>query len=79
MAWLVTGGAGYIGSHIVRAFLAEGIDVVVVDDLSSGHADFVPDSVPFVHGDILDGDLLMRTFSEHDVTGGVHGRAVGDR
>ena len=72
MAWLVTGGAGYIGSHIVRAFLAEGIDVVVVDDLSSGHAEFVPDSVPFVQGDILDGDLLMRTFAEHDVTGVVH-------
>jgi len=72
MAWLVTGGAGYIGSHIVRAFLAEGIDVVVVDDLSSGHAEFVPESVPFVHGDLLDGPLLARTFAEHPITGVVH-------
>jgi len=72
MAWLVTGGAGYIGSHIVRAFLAEGIDVVVIDDLSSGHAEFVPESVPFVHGDLLDGPLLARTFAEHPITGVVH-------
>ena len=72
MAWLVTGGAGYIGSHIVRAFLAEGIDVVVIDDLSSGHAEFVPESVPFVHGDLLNGPLLARTFAEHPITGVVH-------
>lgn len=72
MAWLVTGGAGYIGSHIVRAFLAEGIDVVVVDDLSSGHAEFVPESVPFVHGDLLDGPLLLNTFADHPISGVVH-------
>jgi UDP-glucose 4-epimerase len=72
MAWLVTGGAGYIGSHIVRAFLKEGIDVVVIDDLSSGHADFVPAGVPFVRGTLLDRDLLLRTFAEHAVTGVVH-------
>ena len=72
MAWLVTGGAGYIGSHIVRAFLKEGIEVVVIDDLSSGHAEFVPAAVPFVRGTLLDHDLLMRTFAEHSVTGVVH-------
>lgn len=72
MAWLVTGGAGYIGSHVVRAFLAEGIDVVVVDDLSSGHAEFVPDSVPFVRGSLLDEGLLRDTFANHDITGVVH-------
>ena len=72
MAWLVTGGAGYIGSHIVRAFLKEGIKVVVIDDLSSGHAEFVPAAVPFVRGTLLDHDLLMRTFAEHSVTGVVH-------
>ncbi|MCU1561555.1 NAD-dependent epimerase/dehydratase family protein, partial [Mycetocola sp.] len=37
MTWLVTGGAGYIGAHVVRAFTEQGIDVVVLDDLSSGH------------------------------------------
>ena len=72
MAWLVTGGAGYIGSHVVRAFLAEGIDVVVLDDLSSGHADFVPADVPFIQGTLLDTELLTRTFAEHPISGVVH-------
>ena len=72
MAWLVTGGAGYIGSHVVRAFLAEGIDVVVLDDLSSGHADFVPAGVPFVRGTLLDTTLLATTFAEHSISGVVH-------
>ncbi|KQR52189.1 UDP-glucose 4-epimerase [Leifsonia sp. Leaf336] len=72
MAWLVTGGAGYIGSHVVRAFLAEGMEVVVVDDLSSGHEEFVPSTVPFYRGTILDGDLLERIFREHSVSGVVH-------
>ena len=72
MAWLVTGGAGYIGSHVVRAFLAEGIDVVVLDDLSSGHADFVPAGVPFIEGTLLDTALLAKTFAEHEISGVVH-------
>jgi UDP-glucose 4-epimerase len=69
---LVTGGAGYIGSHVVRAFLAEGIDVVVVDDLSSGHEEFVPPTVPFYRGTILDGELLERIFRENTISGVVH-------
>ncbi len=72
MAWLVTGGAGYIGAHVVRAFLAEGIDVVVVDDLSSGHEEFVPAGVPFYRGTILDGALLETVFEENAVSGVVH-------
>ena len=52
MTWLVTGGAGYIGSHVVRAFASEGIDSVVLDDLSSGRREFVPDGVPLVVGSI---------------------------
>ncbi|TFC88766.1 UDP-glucose 4-epimerase GalE [Cryobacterium sp. TMT4-31] len=72
MAWLVTGGAGYIGSHVVRAFLAEGIEVVVLDDLSSGHADFVPAGVPFIKGTLLDTELLAKTFAEHPISGVVH-------
>ena len=72
MAWLVTGGAGYIGAHVVRAFREEGIDVVVVDDLSSGHEEFVPAGVPFYRGTILDGELLSQIFAENAVTGVVH-------
>ena len=72
MAWLVTGGAGYIGSHVVRAFREEGIDVVVVDDLSSGHAEFVPVDVPFYRGTLLDGELLETVFREHTISGVVH-------
>jgi len=72
MAWLVTGGAGYIGAHVVRAFVRDGIDVVVVDDLSSGHASFVTQQVPFVRGSILDAALLASVFAEHEITGVVH-------
>jgi UDP-glucose 4-epimerase len=72
MTWLVTGGAGYIGAHVVRAFAAQGLSSVVVDDLSSGHREFVPDDVAFVEGSILDTALLSSTMTEHDVTGVVH-------
>ena len=72
MTWMVTGGAGYIGAHVVRALRDAGLDPVVVDDLSSGHREFVPDGVPFVRGSILDGKLLGRVFAEHDVEGVIH-------
>jgi UDP-glucose 4-epimerase len=72
MTWLVTGGAGYIGSHVVRAFGEAGLEAVVLDDLSSGHAEFVPDGVPLVHGSILDTDLVADTLAVHGVVGVVH-------
>ena len=72
MAWLVTGGAGYIGAHVVRAFREQGIDVAVVDDLSSGHEEFVPADVPFYRGTILDRALLDRIFAENTISGVVH-------
>ncbi len=72
MSWLVTGGAGYIGAHIVRALATAGLEPVVIDDLSSGHASFVPAGVPFVHGTILDRDLVERTLRAHRVTGVIH-------
>lgn len=72
MAWLVTGGAGYIGAHVVRAFAQAGIDSVVIDDLSSGHESFVPEKVPFVRGTILDGELLTDVFSRHRIDGVMH-------
>jgi UDP-glucose 4-epimerase len=72
MSWLVTGGAGYIGSHVVREFTEAGIDAVVYDDLSSGLEAFVPEGVPFVRGTILDRELLADTIRERGVTGVVH-------
>ncbi len=72
MTWMVTGGAGYIGAHVVRAFRAAGIDVVVVDDLSSGHASFVPDGVPFVQASILDTEVVTQALTEHASVGVVH-------
>ncbi|MDN4646548.1 UDP-glucose 4-epimerase GalE [Arthrobacter sp. PsM3] len=72
MTWLVTGGAGYIGSHVVSALRGAGMQAVVVDSLSSGHREFVPDDVPFVHGTILDSELVARTMLDHAVTGVIH-------
>ena len=72
MTWLVTGGAGYIGAHVVRALRAEGLPVVVFDDLSTGAKERVPDDVPLVAGSVLDGDLLAEVLREHDVAGVVH-------
>ena len=72
MSWLVTGGAGYIGSHVVVALKEAGLDPVVLDDLSSGRASFVPADVPFVQGTILDEELVRRTIAEHGVTGIIH-------
>jgi UDP-glucose 4-epimerase len=54
MRWCVTGGAGYIGSHVVRALRESGREVVVLDDLSSGHREFVPAGVSLVGGSVVD-------------------------
>ncbi|MFF7142562.1 UDP-glucose 4-epimerase GalE [Streptomyces nodosus] len=72
MSWLVTGGAGYIGAHVVRVMRDGGESVVVYDDLSTGRADRVPDGVPLVVGSVLDRDLLERVIRGHGVTGVVH-------
>ncbi|CAB4892922.1 MAG: UDP-glucose 4-epimerase GalE [Actinobacteria bacterium] len=61
--WLVTGGAGYIGSHVVRSFMAAGIEPVVIDDLSSGHRDFIPDGVEFIHGSLLNRSVVAHALT----------------
>ncbi|MER7173354.1 UDP-glucose 4-epimerase GalE [Streptomyces mesophilus] len=72
MTWLITGGAGYIGAHVVRALLAAGEQAVVFDDLSTGIAGRVPEGVPFVEGTVLDRAALDKAIAEHGVTGVVH-------
>ena len=72
MTWLVTGGAGYIGAHVVRALLEAGMNAVVLDDLSSGHRRFVPAGIPFVEASVLDGAALLDALSIQQVTGVIH-------
>lgn len=72
MSWLVTGGAGYIGAHIVRALSDAGLQPIVIDDLSTGFRSFIPGGVPFVQASILDAGALMRTINDHAVTGVIH-------
>ena len=64
MRVLVTGGAGFIGSHIVDDLRSRGDEVVVLDDLSSGSRENLPDDVPLYHVDIRDRDGVARVFDE---------------
>lgn len=72
MTWLLTGGAGYIGSHITRALLDSGRQVVVLDDLSTGTADRVPDGVPLVKASCTDTGTVLDALTRHGVSGVVH-------
>lgn len=69
---LITGGAGYIGSHIVLACCSAGFDVVVLDDLSTGRRAMVPSGATFVEGDVGDPGLLDRIFGAHTVSAVLH-------
>lgn len=69
---LVTGGAGYIGSHAVLALCDAGWDVTVIDNLSTGFAFAVPNGVPLYEGDIADTVLLARIFAERGIGAVMH-------
>src|SRR5215475_10281108 len=72
MSVLVTGGAGYIGSHMAYALADAGERVVVLDDLSTGvRANVAPDA-EFVHGDVGDAALVKRLIAERDVEAVIH-------
>jgi UDP-glucose 4-epimerase len=68
MAILVTGAAGFIGSHVAEQLLRRGHEVVGLDDLSGGFTDNVPTGTVFVQGTVLDAALLSRLFAEHRIT-----------
>lgn len=69
---LVTGGAGYIGAHAVRELLSAGHRPVVLDNLSTGLREHVPDGVPFVEGDVADEALLGEVFSTFSIDAVMH-------
>ncbi len=71
MRTLVTGGAGYIGSHTVRRLLAGGHEVTVYDNLSAGHRAAVPAGL-LVEGDLRDGELLRRVMADRRIGAVVH-------
>ncbi len=72
MTVLVTGGAGYIGSHMVLALTDAGESVVVIDNLSTGFSAFVPQSVPLFIGDVGDEHLVDGVISQHGVDSIIH-------
>src|SRR5437868_3219285 len=69
---LVTGGAGYIGSHAVLALKDGGWPVAVIDDLSNGSRELVPADVRFYDGSVADGALVTRIFAEHGIQAIMH-------
>src|SRR5436305_9050453 len=70
--WLVTGGAGYIGGHVVRRLRAAGYAVAVLDDLSTGRADRVPPGVPLVVAHVADRRTVHAALRRYGVTGVLH-------
>jgi len=72
MTVLVTGGAGYIGSHMVLELLDAGQDVVVLDNLSTGFDWAVPAPAKLVVGDIADQALVLKLFEDHDIDAVIH-------
>ena len=72
MTILVTGGAGYIGSHMVHELVDAGERVVVLDNLSTGFRFLIPAAVPFVVGSTGDRELVAQTLRQHGVTAIIH-------
>lgn len=72
MRILVTGGAGYIGSHVVRALMSAGHEPLVLDDLSEGHAAALPEGVRHIAGDIADPACLDRAIAGGGLDGVIH-------
>jgi UDP-glucose 4-epimerase len=72
VTYLLTGGAGYIGAHVTRALLESGRRVVVLDDLSTGALERLPNDVALEVASIRDTAAVLRVLREHQVTGVVH-------
>ncbi|WP_144127704.1 UDP-glucose 4-epimerase GalE [Catellatospora sichuanensis] len=72
MSWIVTGGAGYIGAHVVHALLASDLEVVVVDDLSTGDARRIPAQVAIEQIDVCDLAAMDTVVARHRPVGVIH-------
>ncbi len=72
MTVLVTGGAGYIGSHMVHALVEAGENVVVIDNLSTGFSTYLPEGVPLFIGDVADENLVEGVIQAHGVDAIIH-------
>lgn len=72
MSILVTGGAGYIGSHAVYQLIDQGKDVVVIDNLQTGHRKAVHPEAKFYKGDLRDRDFMQEVFSKEKIEGVIH-------
>ena len=72
MSILVTGGAGYIGSHCVDVLIEKGYEVVVVDNLQTGHEESIPEKATFYQGDIRDKRFLTQVFEFEKIEGVIH-------
>lgn len=72
MRFLICGGAGYVGSHMVRYLVARQHEVVVYDDLSTGHRDAVAEDVTFIKGDIGDAAAIARVFATYSFDAVIH-------
>ncbi|MGE5365510.1 MAG: UDP-glucose 4-epimerase GalE [Bacteroidota bacterium] len=72
MTVLVTGGAGYIGSHVVRKLLEQNYKVVIIDNLSRGHKESVPGEAVFENADLLDAEAIREVLSRHAIDAIIH-------
>ncbi|HEX9025755.1 MAG TPA: NAD-dependent epimerase/dehydratase family protein, partial [Clostridium sp.] len=72
MSILVCGGAGYIGSHTVHELINQNKDVIIVDNLQTGHMKAVNKNAKFYKGDIRDSEFLDKVFSENNIEAIIH-------
>ena len=69
MTWLVTGGAGYIGAHVIRELVSANEEVVVLDDLSTGIIANIPKNIEFIEGSITDSKVIKATLDKYSISG----------
>ena len=77
MSILITGGAGYIGSHMAHHLIEAGEDIVVLDNLCTGVEKNLPKNIAFIRGDIADQALVSKLIEAHNVDSVIHFAEIG--